>query len=143
MMNSSLETKENEIISLFADCSKPEDVYNKIIEIGQEARKENFPYTDEAYLVHGCQSKLYLYTKQSDAKLSFKAHSDALISMGLAQLLVKYFTDESAETILKSPPTFLEKLNIPNSLTPSRANGLYNIHLRMKQEALKILVAST
>ena len=142
-MSSTLETKENEIISLFADCSNPEAVYNKIIEIGQKVRKVDCAYADEANLVPGCQSKLYLHTELVDDKLLFQAHSDALISMGLAQLLVRYFSGESAETILKQPPSFLEKLNIPNSLTPSRANGLYNIHLRMKQSALKTLVSPT
>ncbi|MCH9632405.1 MAG: Cysteine desulfuration protein SufE [Chlamydiae bacterium] len=142
-MKASLEIKKNEIVTYFESCSLPEQTYNKIIEIGQAKRNSNFNHKDDAYLVPGCQSQLWLHTKLKNEKLFFETHSDALISMGLAQLLVWYFSGEDAETILKSPPTFLDELGISNSLTPSRANGLYNIHLRMKQEALKTLIPST
>jgi len=136
--------KEQEIIDTFSSCQKPEDVYNKVIEIGQkERRKAHFDDLDEKNLVPGCQSLLYLTSTLRDGNLYFEVHSDALISMGLAQLLVRYYNGETAETILKAPPTFLEKLGIPSSLTPSRANGLYSIHLKMKQKALEVLVSSS
>lgn len=134
--------KEQDIIQTFSNCHKPEEVYNKIIEIGQRAKQVDFADKEETFLVPGCQSLLYLVPSLKEGKLYFKADSDALISMGLAELLVWYYSGEAAETILKSPPTFLEKLGIPNSLTPSRANGLYNIHLKMKQRALETLVSS-
>ncbi len=137
-----LELKKKKILELFANCQSAEDIYKQIIAIGQEAKKNSFEHQKPEYLVPGCQSLLYLYSHIEEGKMFFQAHSDALISMGLAQLLVHYFNGESAETVLKSPPTFLEELNIPGSLTPSRANGLYHIHLRMKQAALKELAAT-
>lgn len=142
-MTTSLDTKKSEILAFFKNCSLPEQTYNKIIEIGQIKRDSNFNHKNDICLVPGCQSQLWLYTELKSGKVFFQAYSDALISMGLAQLLVWYFSGEDAETILKSPPTFLDELGISNSLTPSRANGLYNIHLRMKQEALKSLLPST
>lgn len=135
--------KENQLLLAFSNCQKPEDVYNKIIEIGQSEIKKDFIWKEDIYLVPGCQSLLYLYAEEKGGKLFFKAYSDALISMGLAQLLVEYYSGETYETILKSPPAFLDKLNISNSLTPSRVNGLYNIHLKMKQKALQCLVANS
>lgn len=137
-----LEIKKKKIIALFAHCHTAEDIYKQIIEIGQSAKNESFKHQKPEYLVAGCQSLLWLYPSADENKIYFEVHSDALISMGLAQLLVDYYSGESAEVILTSPPAFLEELNIPNSLTPSRANGLYHIHLRIKQLALKELTTA-
>lgn len=138
----SLVKKDEEIKALFSDCKTTEDVYSKIIAIGQKALDRSFQWVSEENLVPGCQSLLYLHSEYRDGKLYFKAHSDALISRGLAELLVMYYSGEEPQVILTSPPSFLEDLKIPNSLTPSRANGLYHIHLKMKQKALEVVVAN-
>lgn len=87
-------------------------------------------------LVRGCQSSLYLNADLKEGKLYFTASGDALISTGLAALLIAAYSGESPETILACPPTFITELGIQASLSPNRSNGLAYIHLRMKQEAL-------
>lgn len=136
----SLEEKKSKIISWFGKDPSLEDTYNHIIALGQKMRNHSFSYKEDQYLVPGCQSLLYLYSEEKDGKLYFQTYSDALISMGLAQLLVWYYNGETPETILKSPASFLEELKIAQSLSPSRANGLFNIHLKMKQLALAALL---
>ena len=81
---------------------------------------------------------MFLITSINGDKMRFQADSDALISAGLAHLLIMVYDNESPETVLKCPPSFLDNLKIPSSLSPSRANGLYSLHLRMKQEALQL-----
>lgn len=83
---------------------------------------------------------MYLHAEMQEGKLYYYAFSEALISAGLAALLIYYYEGESLETILKEPPTFLEKMGIPQSLTPSRVNGLASLHTQMKKEALKALL---
>lgn len=95
----------------------------------------------EENLVQGCQSLMYLHTHVEGKKLYFSADSDALISKGLASILIYLYSGEDAETILKTPPTFLEEIGIVGSLTPGRANGLAGLYFRMKQEALKVLLS--
>ncbi len=90
--------------------------------------------------VMGCQSVMYLYNRLEGSRVFFYAASDALISAGLAALLIDVYSGEPAETILLSPPQFLEDLGIPSVLTPGRANGLASLYLKMKQEALRHLV---
>ena len=87
----------------------------------------------------GCQSTTYLVSHLNDDKMSFYVWSEALISAGLAALLASVYNGESPEAVLKCPPDFLTDLGISASLTPNRANGLYNLHLRMKQDALRFL----
>ena len=132
--------KQKEVKNLFSDCSTEEEKYLKIIEIGRESTPLASKYKVPENIVQGCQSTLYLRSYMADGVVMFHAESDALISSGLAALLIRVYSGETAETIIKCPPDFLEELNIHASLTPNRANGLYSLHLRMKQEALKFLL---
>lgn len=131
--------KQEQIKQTFACCKDRESKYLKIIELGkalpplpeEQRRPEN--------KVSGCQSTMYLATQFEKGTITFSATSDALISTGLAALLLAVYSGEAPETILMCPPSYLDELNIGESLSPNRANGLYSIHLRMKQDALKYL----
>jgi cysteine desulfuration protein SufE len=132
--------KQKALLDLFKSCKTPEERYLKIIELGKTLE----PFPEEKKLeknrVSGCQSTMYLHAEKAGNTLHFAIASDALISAGLASLLLAVYNDEAPETILKCPPDYLKELNINASLSPSRANGLYHIHLRMQQEALKALL---
>ncbi|MBJ7449758.1 MAG: SufE family protein [Parachlamydiales bacterium] len=135
--------KQELIIKEFNLCINQEDRYRRLISLGKEQDCLLPEMKDDHHLVPGCQSRMYLHSTFKDGLVFFQAESDALISAGLAVLLMRVYSGETPETILKCPPTYLEVLGINTSLTPSRANGLSNIMLRMKQEALKYLMAST
>lgn len=141
MSRSCLE-KQKWVEKLFSGCTTQEDKYLKIIEIGRGAPKLDEIYKVPENVVQGCQSVVYLKSSLEDGVMMYQAASDALISSGLAILLTSVYSGELPETVLKVPPDFLERLQISTSLTPSRANGLYSIHLRMKQEALKAITSS-
>jgi len=125
---------------IFADCHSREETYNKIIELGKSGGQFDQNEKNESNRVSGCQSTMYLRSWEKDGGIYFQAWSDALISAGLAQLLILAYSGQPPEVILKESPAFLEELNIPASLTPNRANGLYQIHLKMQQDALKHLM---
>lgn len=133
-------SKQAEVKKLFSECKSEEAKYQKIIDMGRALPKMADKFKIPENVVKGCQSTLYLHSDYSEGVIVFEVESDALISAGLAAILLKVYSGESPETILKCPPTYLEELGISASLTPSRANGLYSIHLRMKQEALKWLM---
>lgn len=129
--------KQAEVIQLFADCLSQEDKYKKIIELGREQKPISPEFKIPENIVAGCQSTVYIHSSFVEGKVVFEAEADALISAGLAALLVKVYSYETPEVMLTCPPSHLEELGISASLTPSRSNGLYSMHLRMKQEALK------
>lgn len=139
MFESCLE-KQRQIIEVFLACPSVEAKYEKIIELGRQQTPLAAVHKIPDNLVKGCQSQMYLYSYWLGDHIIFEAESDALISAGLASLLMKVYSGETPEVILKCPPTYLDELGISASLTPNRANGLYSVHLRMKQEALKLLV---
>jgi cysteine desulfuration protein SufE len=121
-------------------CPTQEAKYEKIIELGRQQIPLPATYKTPDNLVKGCQSQMYLHSYWEDDKIIFETDSDALISAGLAVLLTQVYSGETPEVILKCPPTYLDELGISASLTPNRASGLYSVHLRMKQEALKLLL---
>lgn len=132
--------KQADIKSIFEKLPSQEERYERIIQFGKELPRLDPSYKTKERLVSGCQSETYLMAQLKDNQVHFEIASDALISAGLAALLVYVYNGESPETVLKCPPKFLEELGLSANLTPSRANGLYSIHLRMKQEALKLLL---
>lgn len=131
----------SDVKSLFCNCLTQQERYQKIIELGRELSPLPHEHCTEENIVKGCQSIVYLHSELTEGKIYFWAHSEALISAGLAALLIKAYSGHPPELILKSKPTFLEELQILGSLSPSRANGLANMFLRMQQDALKFLIS--
>lgn len=125
---------------LFKNCSTKELIYQKIIELGKTIPKMPEKYKTPEYLVSGCQSIVYLHAELVEKKVYFTAFSEALISAGLAALLIEAYQGQSPEMILKVRPTFLEDLQIPALLSPGRSNGLASMYLRMQKIALNFLL---
>lgn len=138
--NSSFSEKQNKLKALFANCSSETEKYSKIIELGRQQTPIEQKYKTPENIVSGCQSTVYLHTTLEKGHMFFEVESDALISSGLAMILVQLYNGESPEAILQCPAAFIEELGISSSLSPSRANGLYSIQLRIKQEALKAIL---
>lgn len=134
--------KQSEIKKIFTSCPSKESKYQKIIEIGKTLTGIPEEHKIDANIVIGCQSTVYLYSYLSDGKVHFSAESQALISSGLAALLIKVYDKESPETILQCPPLFIEEIGLIASLSPSRSNGFASIYFRMKQDAVKFLLSS-
>ncbi len=133
--------KQEKVKKIFSTCANEQEKYEKIIALGKENPHLEDQFKTQENRVHGCQSTMYLHSTFGGGKVYFEAQSDALISLGLASILISVYSGETPEAIIKCPPDYLEELGISTSLTPSRANGLYSVHLRMKQEALKFLLS--
>lgn len=124
------------LIDRFGGCTNDQERYAMIIQLGRSLPAMTAELLTEKNLVSGCQSQTYLHTKAIKGQLHFEAQSDALISAGLAALLLFVYSGENAETLLTCPPDFLKSLELTRYLTPSRSNGLYSVHLRMKRDAM-------
>jgi cysteine desulfuration protein SufE len=132
--------KQKEVINLFKGCATPEERYQKIIELGKKQSRLSNEYKLAENIVPGCQSRMYVRSWEQDGKVYFESESDALISAGLAMLLILVYSGETPETILKCTPQHIEELGIRETLTPGRSNGLASLYIRMKQDALRHLL---
>lgn len=124
------------IVQRFKRRSNPKQRYEqllwyakKLAEIPQESKTpEN--------KVNGCVSQVYITADFQDDKVWYKGDSDAQLVKGLVALLIEGLNGLSPEEILAVTPDFIEETGLKVSLTPSRANGFYNIFQTMKKKAL-------
>lgn len=136
-METSCLEKQDQIMLQFAECSTQEAKYKKIIELGNSLPPFDPSWKVPENLVRSCQSTTYLRCTYSDGIVRLHAHSDALISAGIAALLIHAFDGETPEAIVRSPPEFVSKLQLSSLLSPSRSNGLAGMYTRIRTFALE------
>lgn len=132
-------TKQHRIKQRFAHCLSPQQTYEKIIELGKTLPSYPEEFKQNSNLVQGCQSVMYLHAELRERHIYFFAHSDALISSGLAALLLLAYNEETPEAILTCPPLFLNELGINASLSPGRSNGLASLFQTIQKHAMVFL----
>jgi cysteine desulfuration protein SufE len=133
---------ESMIHTEFSLCTSKEAIYLKIMEWGKKLPPFDPAWKTDENRVTGCQSLMYLHSSYSEGHLQFFADSDALISKGLAALLISYYEGKTPEFILKNQPIFLEELGILESLTPGRANGVASLYQKMREKAVLAVVSN-
>jgi len=87
--------------------------------------------------VHGCTSQVYITADLKEGKIWYQGDSDAQLVKGLVALLIQGLNGLTPVEILALTPDFIEATGLQVSLTPSRANGFYNIFNLMKKKALE------
>ena len=84
----------------------------------------------------GCVSQVFITAKLDDGKVLFSGDSDAQLVKGLVGFLLEGLSGLTPNEIIKLKPDFIKDTGLDMSLTPSRANGFYNIFKLMQQKAI-------
>ncbi len=137
------EQSQEAVKNLFKDCHTPDAKYQKIIEIGSSLPAFPAELKTPERVVKGCQNLMYFDASLDRGCMRCTVFSEALISKGLAALLLQAYDGQPPETLLTCPPLFLEELGIPHILSPSRSNGLRSLFLKMQQAALQLISQQT
>lgn len=127
--------------SILEDLKKSqssEEIYQKIISIGRSSPHKQKWEFEENQLVKGCQSLMYLKAELENDMIVFKFYSDALISQGLASLLIHFYTNSTPKFILTTPPSFLNELNLGHLLSAGRSNGVAALYKKIIESTLAI-----
>jgi cysteine desulfuration protein SufE len=90
--------------------------------------------------VPGCVSQVYVIASLEADRVQFRGDSDSQLTKGLLALLVEGLQGLTPAEILEVTPNFIQETGLGVSLTPSRANGFYNIFKTMKEKALGLLL---
>ena len=125
-MNSIAEA-ENAIIEEFELFDDWMDKYNYIIELGKSLPLIDPQYKDDAHLIPGCQSQVWLHAEMNDGKLFFRADSDAIITKGIINLLIRVLSGHTPQEILSSDLGYIDQIGIKEHLSPTRSNGLLSM----------------
>lgn len=86
-------------------------------------------------------SQVYITANLADGKVLYQGDSDAQLVKGLVGLLVEGLSGLTPAEIVTITPDFIQDTGLNVSLTPSRANGFYNIFQMMKKKGLESQVS--
>ncbi len=132
----SIKEKEQKIISDFELFDDWMDKYNYIIEMGKSIPPIRAEYKTDKYLIKGCQSRVWLHAGYEDGKVIYTADSDALITKGIAALLIEVLSGHPPKEIVDSELSFIDEIGLKEHLSQTRSNGLVNMIKQMKLYAL-------
>ncbi|MEM7553015.1 MAG: SufE family protein [Cyanobacteria bacterium P01_A01_bin.84] len=125
------------IVKRFQRASDPKRRYEQLIYYGQKL--EDFPEEDKipSNKVPGCVSQVFITAALEADKVVYRGDSDSQLTKGLLGLLVEGLHGLSPKEIVQLTPDFIQETGLNVSLTPSRANGFYNIFKTMQKKALE------
>lgn len=112
------------------------DRYNHLIEMGKNCPLIDEKFKTKNYLITGCQSRVWLHAYMKDGKIIFTADSDAVITKGIANLLIRVFSNQKPDDILNADISFIDEIGLKEHLSPTRSNGLMSMIKQMKLYAL-------
>ncbi len=127
---------QDEVVEEFSFLKDWEERYAYLIDLGKELPLIDDRYRTDDYLIKGCQSKVWLFAQLVDGKVLFTADSDAIITKGIVALLVRVFSGQAPEDIIKADAGFIDQIGLKEHLSPTRANGLVSMIEQMKRYAV-------
>lgn len=122
-----IQTTIEQLVERFAFFNDWKDRYQYLIDLGKKLPPFNETWQTEANKIHGCQSQVWLKIDYEDGRYYLRAKSEATIVAGMIALLLWVYNGRTKEEILTTPLDFLGKIGLMQHLSPSRANGLYNM----------------
>ncbi len=113
-----------------------EDRYKYIIDLGKELPAMDSAKKDQAHLVKGCQSQVWIDSQQQQGMLWFEADSDAFIVKGLLGVVLAAYNGKAPAQIEQfDVETYFEQLGLLRHLSPTRGNGLRAMVERIKADS--------
>ena len=132
--------KQEQLVRQFSALSEWMDRYTLLIEKGKECPVLPEGDKNESFLIKGCQSRVWIKAELKDGKVYFKADSDAVITKGIAALLIYVFSGEEPQAIVDAPVDFLDRMGLKEHLSPTRSNGLTAMLKQIKLYALDFII---
>jgi cysteine desulfuration protein SufE len=131
------------IVQRFQQISEPKRRYEYLLYFAK--RLPSFPDEQKvaAHRVSGCVSEVYVMASLESGKVVFQGDSGSQITKGLVGLLVERLNGLTPIEIMQLTPNFIQQTGLDVSLTPSRANGFYNIFQTMQQKVVRCHLAET
>ncbi len=115
----------DEIIDTVGFFDSWEDRYKYIIDLGKELPVMDAAKKDDAHLVRGCQSQVWIDSRIAEGRLWFDADSDAFIVKGLLGVVLAAYNGKTAAEVEQFPiEDYFARLGLLKHLSSTRGNGL-------------------
>jgi cysteine desulfuration protein SufE len=127
---------QKEIIGEFEGLGEWMERYNYLIDLGKNLPMIDQTYRNDEYLIRGCQSRVWLNADLRDGNIFYTADSDAIITKGIAALMIRVFTGHSPDEILAADLGFIDEIGLKEHLSPTRSNGMVSMINQMRYYAI-------
>ncbi len=127
---------QNEIIEEFEFFEDWNERYEYIIDLGKSLPKLDDKHRISANMIGDCQSQAWLHAELKDGKVQYYADGDAILAKGIISLLLRVYSNQLAVDILNNDASFIDKIQLGENLSPTRANGLLGMIRQIKFYAL-------
>ena len=131
-----IDEREAEIIEEFSFSDDLLDIYQLIIDKGNDGAGIDARYKDDSHLIEGCQSKVWVNAEMVDGKVYYQGESNTEIVNGIVSILVYILSGNDPQDILDAKLTFIDKIGLQEHLTPTRSNGMLAMIKQMRLYAM-------
>ena len=131
-----IDEREAEIIEEFSFSDDWLDIYQLIIDKGNDGAGIDARYKDDSHLIEGCQSKVWVNEEMVDGKVYYQGESNTEIVNGIVSILVYILSGNEPQDILDAKLTFIDKIGLQEHLTPTRSNGMLAMIKQMRLYAM-------
>jgi cysteine desulfuration protein SufE len=133
-----LASRTAEIVDEFAFLPDWMSRYEHLIDLGRSIPAIAEAHKTDAHRIHGCQAQVWVRADYEGGHVHFTGDSDAMITKGLAALLIRALTDLPPEAVATARLDFLQEIGLEEHLSPTRKNGLHAMVQQMKERALAL-----
>jgi cysteine desulfuration protein SufE len=128
------------VVQRFQRLSDPKKRYELLLWYAK--RLGDFPDEEKTAenKVPGCVSQVFVTATLTEGAVIYQADSDSQLTKGLVAVLVEGMNGLTPQEIVQLTPDFIKDTGLAASLTPSRANGFYNIFQTMQKIAVAYLM---
>lgn len=131
-----IEERGNQIVEEFSVFDDWLEKYNYLIEMGKDMPLIDSKYKIKDNLITGCQSNVWLHPEFKNGKVYFYADSDAVITKGIINMLIRALSDATPDEIINAYLGFIDEIGLSEHLSPTRSNGLVSMIKQMKLYAM-------
>jgi len=127
---------QTQIIDEFAFFSNWTEKYEHLIDMGNSLAPMKVENKIDDNLIKGCQSKVWLHASFNGKRVVYSADSDAIITKGIVGLMLRVFSNQTPKKIIAADISFIDKVELKEHLSPTRANGLMALVKQIKLYAV-------
>ena len=139
-MEKTIQEIEQAIVDEFEQFEDWLEKYNYLIEMGKDMPMIDEKFKTKQNLISGCQSSVWLHAEYNDGRVYFSADSDAVITKGIVNMLIRVMSGQKPQTIIDAKLDFVDAVGLKEHLSPTRSNGLVSMIKQMKMYALAFQV---
>ena len=130
----------DEILQEYEELSDWEEQCDFLIDLGFELPEFPAELKREEYIVHGCQSQVWLVARRviedGVGVVRLRADSDAIIVKGLIAVLLTAYSGKTPQQILEIDiEALFERMGLNQHLSSTRRNGLHGMVKRVRSFA--------